>query len=126
MRISDWSSDVCSSDLSSQAVEQYELVQAVEELRPEMGTDNLHYLRFHILHLLPFRKIGEILAPQIAGQDDQRVAEFHGAALSVCQAELIKDLTPEVEHVAVRLFPPVEQDELIMLPRESYGQDTPH
>src|SRR3546814_2353584 len=111
MRISDWSSDVCSSDLiflhgplqwsrainriiayaaepcscaigqvqrdlavleqvlnaadlnvhdgphvlSSQAVEQYDLVQAVEELRPEMGTDNIHYLRFHILHLLPFR-----------------------------------------------------------------------
>src|SRR3546814_15042260 len=98
LRISDWSSDVCSSDLvqrdlavleqvlnaadlnvhdgphvlSSQAVEQYDLIQAVEELRPEMGTDNLHYLRFHILHLLPFRKIGEILAAQIAGQDDQR------------------------------------------------------
>src|SRR3546814_4711298 len=34
--------------LSSQAVEQYDLVQAVEELRPEMGTDNLHYMRFHI------------------------------------------------------------------------------
>src|SRR3546814_3871677 len=73
--------------LSSQAVEQYDLIQAVEELRPEMGTDNLHYLRFHILHLLPFRHIGEILAAQIAGQDDQLVAEFHCVALSVCQAD---------------------------------------
>src|SRR3546814_20949331 len=115
MRISDWSSDVCSSDLvqrdravleqvlnaadlnvhdgphvlSSQAVEQYDLIQAVEELRPDMGTDNLHYLRFHILHLLPFRKIGEILAAQLAGQDDQRVDEILGAALSVCQAAII-------------------------------------
>src|SRR3546814_7271148 len=114
MRISDWSSDVCSSDLvqrdravleqvlnaadlnvhdgphvlSSQAVEQYDLIQAVEELRPEMGTDNLHYLRFHILHLLPFRKIGEILAAQIAGQDDQRVAEIHGARSEEHTSEL--------------------------------------
>src|SRR3546814_11042176 len=55
--------------LSSQAVEQYDLIQAVEELRPEMGTDNLHYLRFHILHLLPFRKIGEILAAQIRSEE---------------------------------------------------------
>src|SRR3546814_18342877 len=116
MRISDWSSDVCSSDLSSQAVEQYELVQAVEELRPEMGTDNLHYLRFHILHLLPFRKIGEILAAQIAGQDDQRVAEIHGAALSVCQAAIIKDLKQDVAHVAVRLFHSVKQPDLTRLP----------
>src|SRR3546814_18289533 len=69
-----------------------------------MGTDNLHYLRLHILHLLLFRRIGEILAAQIAGQDDQRVAEIHGATLSVCQAPIIKDLQQDVDHVAVRLF----------------------
>src|SRR3546814_3945329 len=83
MRISDWSSDVCSSDL----------------------------------------KIGEILAAQIAGQDDQRVAEIHGAALSVCQAAIIKDLQQGVEHVAVRLFHLVEQHDLIRPPPDRFGQD---
>src|SRR3546814_17649102 len=64
--------------LSSQAVEQYDLIQEVEELRPEMGTDNLNYVRTHILHLLPFRKLVTILAAQLAGQDAQDIGKGSG------------------------------------------------
>src|SRR3546814_13238456 len=59
--------------LSSQAVEQYALIPAVEQLRPEMGTDNPHSLRFHSLTILPFRTIRKIQSAQTAGQQKYRV-----------------------------------------------------
>src|SRR3546814_6037261 len=77
MRISDWSSDVCSSDLAMQpaeldlddaghllarqAVEQQDLVQAVEELRPEGAPHHLHHLLAHGGTVLPLRLAREDL-----------------------------------------------------------------
>src|SRR3546814_6683160 len=107
MRISDWSSDVCSSDLAMQpaeldlddaghllarqAVEQQDLVQAVEELRPEGAPHHLHHLLAHGGTVLPLRLAREDLGAEVGGQDDEGVAEVDGAALAVGQAAVVQD-----------------------------------
>src|SRR3546814_4678447 len=99
MRISDWSSDVCSSDLLAQAhqldlddaghvlaaepAEQDHFIEPVEEFRPEAGTDDFHHLVAGRLVDLLALGPGQILAAEVRGQDDHRVAEIHRAALTI-------------------------------------------
>src|SRR3546814_1702820 len=97
MRISDWSSDVCSSDLLAQAhqldlddaghvlaaepAEQDHFIEPVEEFRPEAGTDDFHHLVAGRLVDLLALGPGQILAAEVRGQDDHRRSEEHTTEL---------------------------------------------
>ena len=105
-----------------QPVEQDDLVQPVEELGAEMPAHHIHHLRFDIRDLLVIVHIGEILAAEIAGQDDQRIAEIDHAALPVGQPPVVEHLQQHVEHVAMRLLDLVEQHHLVGAPADRFGQ----
>ena len=69
--------------------------------------------------------IGEILAAQVGGQDDQRVAEIDRPALPVGQPAVVEHLQQHVEHIRMRLLDLVEQDHLIGPPPHRFGQRPP-
>jgi hypothetical protein len=54
----------------------------------------------------------QILAAEVRGHDDERVAEVDRAALAVGQPAVVEHLQQHVEHVRVRLLDLVEQDHL--------------
>src|SRR3546814_20954143 len=111
MRISDWSSDVCSSDLLAQAhqldlddaghvlaaepAEQDHYIEPVEEFRPEAGTHHLHHLVAGRLVDLLALGPGQILAAEVGGQDEHRVPEINRAALGNCEPSVIQTLKKE-------------------------------
>jgi hypothetical protein len=103
-------------------VEQDDLVQPVEEFRAEMRAHDFHHLRLDLFDILPLAQVGQILAAEVAGQDDQRVGEIHHPALPVGQPPVVEHLQQHVEHVAVRLFHLVEQHHLIGPAPHRFGQ----
>src|SRR5579883_77619 len=122
--------------LLAQRMEDDRAIDAVEELRAE---DILHLRQDLLLHLL-IRRLGILrlvgadeaervvatdqLGADVAGHDDDRVAEVDAAALGVGQMPLIEDLQEHVEDVRVRLLDLVEQDQAVRLPPHGIGQLT--
>ena len=84
--------------------------------------DHRHHLVARGLGRLVLRQAREILAAQVRGQHDQRVAEVDGAALAVGQAAVVEHLEQHVEHVRMRLLDLVEQDHLVGPPAHRLGQ----
>ena len=82
-------------------MEQYDLVQPVQEFRPEMSAHDVHNLRLDLLHVLPVFQRGEMLAAQVGRQNDQRIREVDGAALAIGQAAIVQHLKQDVEHVGM-------------------------
>ena len=66
--------------------------------------------------------IREVLAAEVAGQDDQRVGEIDLAALPVGQAPVVEHLQQHVEHVGMRLLDLVEQHHLVGPAPHRFGQ----
>src|SRR5262249_12417345 len=106
---------------STQTMEQDDLVQSVQELRPEVGADDLHYLRFNLFDGVILAKRGEILRTEVRGQDDDRIGEIDRASLPVGQAAVVKHLQKHVEDVAVRLLYLVEQHDLVGAAADGFG-----
>ena len=107
----------------SQAVEQDDLVQPVEEFGTEMSAHHVHHLRFDIFHLLIVGHAGKVLAAEVGGEDDQRVAEVHDPALPVGQTTIVEHLQQNVEDIAVGFLDFVEQHHLIGPAPDSLGED---
>ncbi|MNQ62342.1 hypothetical protein D3C85_766840 [compost metagenome] len=103
-------------------MEQDDLVDAVQELGPEVGADLFHDQGTHGLDILALGLVGQILAAQVGGHDDQGVLEVDGAALPVGQATVVQHLQQDVEDVGVGLFDLVEQDDLIGATAHGLGQ----
>ena len=108
--------------LAPQAVEQDDLVDAVEELRPERRLDHGHHVVAHLVDILALAEIDEILRTQVRGHHDQRVAEIDRTALAVGQPAVVEHLQEHVEDVRMRLLDLVEQDHLIGPAPHSLGQ----
>src|SRR6266852_1666885 len=104
-------------------------VDAVQELRAE---EALHLFLDALLHALVLGIHGGVIAlalraeaeggltfqellREVAGHDDDRVAEVDGAALRVREAALVEDLQQDVEDLGVRLLDLVEQDHAVRL-----------
>ena len=87
-------------------VEQHDLVQAVEELGLERPAHHGH----HGLALggLIQGRVHEELRAQVRGEDQDHVAEVHGAALAVGQATVVEYLQQDVEHIRMRFFDFIE------------------
>ena len=62
------------------------------------------------------------LGAEVAGHDDDRVAEVHRAALAVGQAAVVQDLQQRVPDVRVRLLDLVEQDHAVRAAADRFGQ----
>ncbi len=58
----------------------------------------------------------------VAGHDDDRVLEVHGAALAVREPAVVEDLQQRVEHVRVRLLDLVEEDDAVRAAPHRLGE----
>ena len=105
-----------------QAVEQDDLVDAVEEFGPEMRPNHAHHLLAHGGGILAFRLVHQKLRTEVRGHDDQRVAEIDGAALAIGQAAVVEHLQQHVEDIRVCLLDLVEQHDLIRPPPHRFGE----
>ena len=76
--------------LGRERLEHDDVVQTVQELGAERLVNHLHRLLGALLkrHLL----IDQVLRTQVRGQNQNHVAEVHGAALTVSQTTVIKHL----------------------------------
>src|SRR5690606_17464584 len=98
--------------LLAERVEHDDVVDAVQELRPEMPPQ----LREHdALGLLPVSAapLQDLVTADVGRHDDDRVPEVDRAALRVRQPPVVEDLQEHVEHVLVRLLDLVEQDDAV-------------
>ncbi len=103
-------------------VEQDDLVDAVQELRPEMPPHHSHHLLAHGRRVLAFRLIHQKLRTEVRGHDDQRVAEIDGTALAIGQAAVVEHLQQDVEHVGMRFLDLVEQHHLVRPAPHRFGE----
>ena len=80
-------------------MERDDLVDPVDELRTETLLDQ-------------FRT-------KVRGHDQDRILEIHGPSLVVGQTAVVEHLQQDVEHIGMRLFDLVEQDDRVRLPPDS-------
>ena len=109
---------------TAQPVKDDGLVQAVEELRPEVFPHHVHEPLTHRMRLLAVRLRRQDLAAQIGGQDDHGVAEVDGAPVAVGQPPVVEHLQQQVEDVGMGLLDLVEEDHLIGAAAHRLGQRT--
>ena len=105
---------------SLERLEDHHLVDAVEELRPEVALHGLHH------HLAPGGPVEvgvhQVDAAEVAGHDDDRVAEVHGAALAIGEAAIVEHLQEHVEDVGVGLLDLVEEHDGVRPPADRLGE----
>ncbi len=78
--------------LRLERMEHDHVVDAIDELGPEMLADDFHDLRLHLLVVRSTRELLDTLAAQVRRHDDDRVAEVHGAALAVREPAVVEHL----------------------------------
>ena len=100
------------------------LVQPVEKLRPESPAQLLVYglLCLGGNSTVGIDTVQQVLAAQIAGEDDDGVFEVHRAALGISYAPVVQYLQKYIEHVRVSLFHLVEKHHGIGLSPDGLGE----
>jgi len=78
--------------LSGQRFEDHDFIHPVQEFRPEEVLEQIHDLITGHLPGLSALIIHPELAAEVAGHDDQGVAEVHRAPLSIGHAPIIQHL----------------------------------
>ena len=89
-----------------QAVEDYDLVNAVEKFRPELLAHGGHHTALNLF--IEPGDVEDVLAADVAGHDDDGVAEVDGATLAIGQAAVVQHLQQHVEHLDVGLLDLIE------------------
>ena len=101
-------------------MEEDNFINPVEEFRTESALqffqDQAAGFFFHAAHLL------DIFAADVAGHNQDAVAEVNRAALSVGQSSSVQDLQEDVEDVLVRFFNFVQEDYRIGPAPDYFGQ----
>ena len=62
------------------------------------------------------------MAAKVAGHHDDRVAEIHGAALTIGETAIVEHLQQDVEHIRMRFFHFIQQDHAIRAAAHGLGQ----
>ena len=118
----------------AQRVEDDDVVDAVEQLRSEALPDESitrsrvrsraasRSARSTTPPPLDRKGVEEMLAPEVAGHDDDRVLEVDGPALGVRQPPVVEQLQQDVEHLRVCLLDLVEQDHGVRPTTDGLGQ----
>src|SRR5262249_11308347 len=78
--------------VAAQAMEQENIVDAVQKFGPEMRAHYRHDLIANLIHVLARRLIGEIFRTEIRGHDDEGIPKIDRSALPVRQAPIVKHL----------------------------------
>ena len=107
--------------LLGQAVEDHDLVDPVEELRPELAAERIHDVLSHQLVVLSGKLADEGRA-HVAGHDDDHVLEVDRAALTIGQPPIVEDLQEDVEDVGVGLLDLVEEQHGVRTPPHRLGE----
>src|SRR3546814_3133587 len=91
MRISDWSSDVCSSDLERALIERNEALETADRLKSEFIANISYELRTPLNAIIGF---AEVLENQFFGQLNERQLEYSHAIVQSSQQliALINDI----------------------------------
>src|SRR3546814_16368371 len=82
MRISDWSSDVCSSDLERALIERNEALETADRLKSEFIANISYELRTPLNAIIGF---AEVLENQFFGQLNERQLEYSHAIVQSSQ-----------------------------------------
>src|ERR1051325_8240592 len=113
-----------------QRVEDDDVVDAVDELGGELLLQLLMDELFGAL-LLPIRRLlpeahvalrGEEARAEVAGHDDQRVAEVHLVAQRVREDAVLQDLQEDVRDVRMRLLDLIEEDDRVRIAAHALGE----
>ena len=110
--------------LALETVEQDDLVDAVEEFRPELGAHLGHDVGPHGLGVLALLLVGQELGADVGRHDDQRVLEVDRAALAIGETPIVEHLQQDVEDVRMRLLDLVEQHDLVWPAAHGFGERT--
>ena len=94
-------------------MEQDDLVDTIQELRPERRAHHRHHLIAHRIGVLPVGLVHEEIRPEIRGHHNQCVAEVDRVALPVGEAPVVEHLKQHVEDVRMSFLDLVEQHHLI-------------
>ncbi len=108
-------------------MEHHDVVQPVDELRAEVRLHHAHHRRLHLhvgLRAVIAGHVLDLVRAQIGGHHDDGVAEVHGAALAIGEAAIVQHLQQDVEHIGVRLFHFVEQDQRVRAATHGLGEVT--
>ena len=110
--------------LGEQRLEQHRLVHAVQELGLKMLAQFAHDFRVHVRGERAVRidAVEHPVRADVRGHDHDGVAEVHRTALAVGQPSVVEELQQGVEHVRMRLFDFVEQDDAVGLAAHGFGQ----
>lgn len=66
--------------------------------------------------------VGEFLASDVRGHDDDRILEVHRPSLPVGQPSVIENLQEDIEDIARGLLDLIEEDDAVWLPPHRFGQ----
>ncbi len=105
--------------LTAEAVEGDDLIEAIEKLRLERGVKQPVDLIAHRGEIL---SLENDVASDVTRHDDDGVSEVHHATLPVGEPPLVEKLKQHVEHVGMRLFDLVEEDDRVRPPANDLGE----
>ena len=103
---------------------EHDLVEPVEEFGAEAAAQECLHFVFRFLRDLARRRdaVQDRLRAEVGGQDDDGVLEVHGPALRVGDAAVVEDLQEDVEHVRMRLFDLVKEDDGVRTAADGLSQ----
>ena len=123
VQIVDHEADDAADFLAGQRLVIHDLVNPVQEFGTEVGLQQtVHGLPGFGPDFAVFNAVEDVFAAEVAGHDQDRVLEVHGAALAVRNAAVVQDLQQDVENIGMRLFHFVEQDDTIGMAADGLGQ----
>ena len=102
-------------------MEDHHFVNPVDEFRPEVCFHLAHHRQLDELIVIPGHLLDH-LAAEVRSHHHDGVLEIHRAALSIGHAPIVKHLQEYVEHVRVRLFHLVKQDDAVGFAAYGFGQ----
>src|SRR5579883_1863883 len=104
-------------------MEDDDLINAVEKLRAEMLAKQLHQpLTDGIEGLLCGGGGKNPVSAEIAGHDDNGMAEINHMPLAVCEPPVIQQLQQDIEDIRVRFLDLIEQDHAVRAAADRFGQ----
>ena len=101
-----------------------DLVQPVQKLGPELPLEQAVDLLARFLGELAVRAdaLEDDAAAQVRGEDDDGVLKVHRPALRIGDAAVVQYLQKDVEHVRVRLFHFIKEDDAVRLAAHGLGE----
>lgn len=110
---------------NAQGSEHHDVIQSVDELGAKVEPEFFDYLGFDFLELLGIEEaVAVVVASDVGSENDYRVLEVHGSALTIGQASVIQELEEDVENIGVGFLDFVEKDDAVGSSADDFGELT--